>query len=251
MSLRRPRNRDACRAVPPRRPPLDRRAQRTVADDPGHGVRPVGQDPRQRANEHQRRLGRAQPLDEADDGARPRGPPRRPEAPARGRVERRDGPQVDAGADDERLASRHRRRRQHADRDAFGEILPGHEHGGVAERAREPLEPDEERAPPVHGVVERPAVDRLERDRNARQARGQGREEPRLGRPRVHQLRPQTAQEHHQPGERAEVPRGRELADQARLRVVRHPARGDLRVVVALGPGVLAEDEVVVDGGEP
>ena len=173
-----------------------------------------------------------------------------PERLARGRVERRHRPQVDAGADDERLAPRHRGRRQDAEREALGEILPGHEHGGVAERAREPLEPDEERPPPVDGVVEGPAVDRLERDRDA--APG--------ARPGARGSAPwPTARGPAAAGAGGGAPpgrRGRGGPARARARgpgsacgVVRHPARGDLRVVVALGPGVLAEDEVVVDGG--
>jgi len=92
-------------------------------------------------------------------------------------------------------------------------------------------------------------VDRLDGDRDSRQSRGQGCEKARLGRARVDHVRPEPAEEGHQAAEGAEVPRGRELADQAHLGVMRHPAGGDLRMVVALGPGLPAEDEMVVDGG--
>jgi hypothetical protein len=128
--------------------------QGAVAHDPGHGVRPLGEDARERADEDERGLGRTQPLHEADDGARVGNSLRGPERTASRTVERGDRREVDARADDEGLPARDRGRGKHAERHALDEILLGHEHRRVAQLSREPLEPDEERPAPVHGVVE-------------------------------------------------------------------------------------------------
>ena len=198
MSLRRPRNRTR-----PRTPASATAASTAGRSGPSPTIQAtasgrVRQDPRQRAHEHVRRLGRAQPLDQAHDRAPVGDALGGADRPARGLIERRHRPEVDARADEERLTPRHRVRRQDAEREALREILPGHEHGGVAEAAREPLEADEDRPPPVDGVIEGPAVDRLDGDRDSRQSRGQGCEKARLGRARVDHVRPEPAEEGHQ-----------------------------------------------------